>query len=91
MSEETTDDKAIRLWKARYLKQLPKLIPEGQVLVHNKVRPSRRQGWRGARYWLQNLSELPPLEVCECGWCSDLGPHYRVVTQWEGGSNDVSH
>jgi len=36
----------------KYLASLPKAIPEGQVLVHNFVRPvARRAGTRGSRYW----------------------------------------
>jgi hypothetical protein len=59
-------------------KGLPKIVPEGRRLVHNSVMPpSRRQGVRGARYWLAD-SGAPNLIVCDCGWAPELGPHYRV-------------
>ena len=59
-----------------YPRSLPKAAPAGRVLVHNRVRPSRVQGQRGARYWLQAPADN--LEVCPCPWAAELGPHYRV-------------
>ena|ERR1700730_6262742 len=56
---------------------LPKAIPQGWVLVHNFVRPSRRQGLHGASYWLQ-APDSERLTVCDCGWAAELGQHYRV-------------
>ena len=61
---------------AEYLQHLPEAIPAGQVLVHNAVSPvAYRLGTRGSRYWLQPPSDR--LEVCDCGWASELGQHYR--------------
>jgi hypothetical protein len=63
---------------ADYPKSLPKVVPEGKRLVHNFVRPSRRQGQRGAaRYWLADPAAN--LIACDCNWASELGPHYRMV------------
>jgi hypothetical protein len=59
-----------------YLDRLPMSVPEGMVLVHNSVRPSRQQGERGARYWLQAPNDR--LVVCVCAWARELGRHYRV-------------
>jgi hypothetical protein len=59
-----------------YLDRLPMSVPEGMVLVHNSARPSRRQGERGARYWLQAPNDR--LVVCVCAWARELGRHYRV-------------
>jgi len=60
-----------------YPNKLPASIPEGQVLVHSHVRPSRTQGQRGARYWLQSPSDR--LEERDCDWAPELGRHYRVA------------
>jgi hypothetical protein len=51
-------------------------VPDGMVLVHNHVRPARRQGERGFRFWLQVASGR--LEPCECGWAPEAGGHYRM-------------
>lgn len=60
----------------RYLRSLPKIIPADRVLVHNSVRASRRQGQRGARYWLQPAAAN--LEPCACGWAAEHSVHYHV-------------
>jgi hypothetical protein len=60
-------------------------IPEGQILVHNRVLPARRQGWRGFRYWYQAPSDRA--EPCRCGWAPGLGVHYRIKPElvwWPG-------
>lgn len=62
-----------------YPRSLPKTIPEGRVLVHNNMRPSRIQGQRGARYWLAEPSDK--LVLCSCSWAAELGPHYRPLLQ----------
>jgi len=62
-----------------YLDRLPLAIPKRKALVHNSVRPSRRQGERGARYWLQAVDDR--LVVCACDWARELGTHYRVNWQ----------
>jgi hypothetical protein len=60
-----------------YPPTIPATVPEGEVLVHNKVlRPTRTQGWRGFRYWLQAPDDR--LEVCGCGWAPELELHYRI-------------
>ncbi len=53
--------------------KLPKVVPAGSFLVHNSVRPSRRQGVRWARFWLQTDEKL---ERCPCDWAPELGNHY---------------
>jgi hypothetical protein len=66
----TLDDE---LW---YLFRLPDSVPDdGQVLVHNNIRPRRRLGLWGFRAWLQAPS--CGLEPCPCGWAAELGEHYR--------------
>jgi hypothetical protein len=63
---------------ASYPPRLPKVVPEGKKLVHNSVLlPSRRQGWRGSRYWLADAG-APNLVACDCGWAKELGQHFRV-------------
>jgi hypothetical protein len=47
---------AINTYKLTYPAKLPREVPLGRALVHNSVRPSRRQGLRGARFWLQDPS-----------------------------------
>jgi hypothetical protein len=69
---------AISAAMARYPRRLPKAVPEGKRLVHNSVRPSRRQGVRGARFWLAD-SDAPNLIACDCGWAPELGMHFRVA------------
>jgi hypothetical protein len=60
-----------------YLSRLPTVVPAGQVLVHNHVRPTRRLGFRGFRAWLAD-PDPARLIVCECAWAPKLGEHYRV-------------
>jgi hypothetical protein len=60
-----------------YLTALPETIPPGRALVHNQVYPvAQHPGTRGSRCWLQPPSDR--LEVCDCGWASHLGQHYRM-------------
>ena len=59
-----------------YLKKLPTVIPVGQVLVHNSVRPTRRLGSRGFRAWLS--APNTKLRVCNCQWAPALGRHFRT-------------
>jgi hypothetical protein len=61
----------------RYLKAMLRTIPAGDALVHNSVRPTLRLGSRGFQAWLEPLN-TQTLEVCDCGWASELGAHYRV-------------
>jgi hypothetical protein len=62
-----------------YPLKIPTDWPPGQVLVHNHVRPSRVQGRRGFRFWLQELSDS--LTLCDCGWAPELPEHYRVMAR----------
>jgi hypothetical protein len=48
-----------------YLRALPRVVPNGKVLVHD-----------GLTYWLQNPSG--GLEPCDCDWALDMGVHFRV-------------
>lgn len=62
----------------RYLKRVPAdsgEIPAGHVLVHNRVRPTRRLGSRGFRAWTQVPTDS--LVLCECGWAAELPAHYH--------------
>jgi hypothetical protein len=61
-----------------YVAQLPAVVPDDQVLVHNSARPSRFIGYRGFRAWLEPAPASKYLAVCPCGWASELGRHYRV-------------
>jgi len=59
-----------------YPSRLPKTVPVRRFLVHNSVRPSRKQGLGGARFWLQKTDVN--LEPCACTWAPELGGHYRI-------------
>lgn len=66
-----------RAWRLRgiwYLFTLPRVVPRDQVLVHNHVRPTRHLGSRGFRAWL-TAPDPRRLDVCDCAWASELGPH----------------
>ena len=73
----------------RYISRTPRKIPAGRVVVHNHVRPRRDMsdvplGFNGFRAWTQLLEVCDyDLEVCDCGWASELGMHYRVAWQTE--------
>ena len=58
-----------------YPLKIPISVAPGQVLVHNHVRPARRQGTRGFRFWLQKAAAL--VVICDCGWAPALPEHYR--------------
>ncbi len=55
---------------------MPKAIPDGRVLVHNQVRPTRI-GRRGFRAWFAAL-DAPNLTACDCGWAPELGEHFTI-------------
>src|SRR5262245_48385404 len=57
-----------------YVPRIPKVIPDGSVLVHNHIRPTRRLGSRGFRAWLQTPFTTKVLP-CDCGWAGELGQH----------------
>jgi hypothetical protein len=50
-------------------------IPEGKVVVHNSIVPVTGFGLHGSRSWMQFPDEK--IEVCSCGWASQLSKHYR--------------
>jgi len=57
----------------------PNPLPEGRVLVHNRIIPQRVLGANGFRAWTQALDGT--LVVCSCDWAGeDLHGlvHYRV-------------
>lgn len=59
-----------------YPSKIPSDVPTGQVLVHNTVKPARRQSTRGFRYWLQQGGV--GLVVCDCQWAPELSVHYQI-------------
>ena len=61
-----------------YLSRLPATIPPDVVLVHNRVRPTRRLGSRGFRAWLSR-PDAPRLRVCDCGFAPELGRHFTTA------------
>jgi hypothetical protein len=64
-----------------YLFAYPTSIPDGKLLVHNRVTvgitPKRRPGVSGFRIWLDD-ADAARREPCDCGWAPELGVHYRV-------------
>jgi hypothetical protein len=64
----------------RYVTAVPrKALPEGRVLVHNRVAPYPKIGMNGIRAWTQFKTDT--LVQCDCNWAGvDLHglPHYRV-------------
>jgi hypothetical protein len=58
-----------------YLTKLPQRVPEGNALVHNRIRPRTQLNAHGVRAWLQARVEY--LELCTCGWAPHLGEHYK--------------
>lgn len=61
-----------------YLSTIPLVIPDGKVIVHNRVPAVWPVGLNGFRIWLQNKSDAHNLIACDCGWAAHLGAHYRV-------------
>ena len=59
-----------------YLSCIPESVPSGKIVVHNRVRPTRKLGSRGFRAWLAEPSSQ--YEVCPCEWAPELDAHYRV-------------
>jgi hypothetical protein len=65
----------------KYIWNVPKKIPEGWILFHNRVHAQwddQAPGVNGFRAWLtkDELSELPLAKPCDCGWSGLL--HYRI-------------
>jgi hypothetical protein len=65
------------LGSKQYLDKMPTTIPDGKILGHNHVRPTRHLGSRGFRAWLDNHDDDHYVK-CDCSWGSELGDHYRV-------------
>ena len=64
----------VRLWRAW---SVPKKVPEGRVIVHNRVHAvyvDQLPGINGFQVWTQ-LPDPKELIECNCGW-SGL-PHYK--------------
>ncbi len=59
-----------------YLSGVPKSVPFGKVVVHNRVRPAMKLESHGFRAWLAEPSS--EYEICPCEWAPELGAHYRV-------------
>ena len=66
-----------------YLRRVPTRdqVPEGKIVVHSHVRPNKGLpgqplGMRRFRAWTDDPSDR--YVVCDCGWASHLGVHYRV-------------
>lgn len=62
------------------LHRIPDVVPAGQVVVHNHVKPTRQLGTRGFRAWLA-APDPERLEVCDCGWAPGLGQHFRIAAR----------
>jgi hypothetical protein len=65
----------------RYVRQVPRTVPPGRIVVHNHVRPpgfpNIPLGFNGFRAWTE--PEGTPERVrCECEWPPHLPEHYRV-------------
>ena len=63
-----------------YLEEMPTVVPAGKILVHNNVVPAKRIGSRGFRIWYASPDSAKYV-VCDCGWASELGEHYRINTE----------
>jgi hypothetical protein len=66
-----------------YLTKIPRVLPEGRVLVHNHIIPQRELGMNGFRAWTRQLDDT--LEPCHCAWAGvnlHGKPHYRVAAVW---------
>jgi hypothetical protein len=65
-----------------YLLQVPKAVPAGKILVHNRGRPTARLGSRAFRAWLDGPGDR--YEPCRCGWAANLPEHYQVRGRGSG-------
>ena len=61
--------------KMKYIEHIPRVLPEGKVLVHSHVLLQRPIGRNGSRMWIQDLDDT--VSLCNCGreWWKHL-PHY---------------
>jgi hypothetical protein len=64
----------------RYINSIPRKLPEGRVLVHNRVHPVRPLGRNGFRAWTQIMDDT--IEPCRCNFAgypnAKLHKHYKV-------------
>jgi hypothetical protein len=65
-----------------YLRQMPKGVPAGKILVHNRGQPTARLGSRAFRAWFDDPEER--YEPCSCGWAVNLPGHYQVRGRGSG-------
>ncbi len=72
-----------RMPPMNYLRSLPRAVPEGQCLVHNRVRPAHPLGMNGFRAWLEPPNDT--LTSCDCGWASELGQHFKITRSSNNG------
>jgi hypothetical protein len=66
-----------------YIKNIPKTLPDGRVLVHNHVLPQYHLDMHGFRAWTQPLDDT--LMVCPCKWA---GRDLRGLTHYRKASAD---
>jgi hypothetical protein len=66
----------------RYLLQMPKAVPDGKILVHNRGQPTARLGSRAFRAWFDDPGDR--YEPCTCGWAANLPRHYQVRGRGSG-------
>jgi len=64
-----------------FVPRISTAIQPGWVLVHNHVRPARRNGTRGFRFWHQKPATT--IVLCSCGWAPEHPKHYRVRLEWD--------
>jgi hypothetical protein len=65
-----------------YLLQMPKIVPAGKILVHNRGQPTARLGSRAFRAWFDDPGDR--YEPCTCGWGATLPGHYQVRGRGSG-------
>src|ERR1700758_3019637 len=58
-----------------YIDEIPADMPDGKVLVHNRVMASPCIGHRGFRVWL--ATDPDEYEECGCWYAPQLAKHYR--------------
>ena len=78
-AEKKQFNRMLKEQQTRYLPYIPRKIPDGKILVHNRVRPVSPIGLNGFRIWTQLLTDEPRLVVCNCGWAPHLEKHYRYM------------
>ena len=73
--EEAAEDPLMST-TVEYLNKMPTTIPEGKILWHNRVKPTRHLGSRGFRAYLDDPDDDKYVK-CDCGWGAELGDHYQ--------------